>query len=94
MTRNEIKNVIDHINEKQVEINRHESRLDRVYNTEPFDTAAADHAERLESLLHDEYIFRNGMVWALCCAAYKYGRPVQSISTEKTGGGLWYFEER
>lgn len=65
MKRAEIENVLRHINEKQEFIDRREKRLDKIYATDPFDEKRAD---RIEEDLSREYAFRNGMVWALCCA--------------------------
>ena len=90
MTRNEIKNVIDHINEKQLWINRLEISIDRRSKEEPVNVAKI---EDLEERSYSACLERNGMIWALRCATFGRVTVKQHIDNENPGCGMWYAEQ-
>ena len=90
MTRKEIDNVIAHINEKQLWINRLERSIERRSKEEPANVARI---EDLEDRSYSACLERNGMIWALRCATFGKVEVKQRIDHDNPGCGLWYAEQ-
>ena len=89
MTRKEIENVINHINEKQLWINRLDRSIERHEKANPVDERKiAD----LEERSYSACLERNGMIWALRCATFGGIAVKQKTDSETPCGGLWYWE--
>ena len=84
MTRKERENVLNHINEKQLWINRLEKSLERRYKEIPANEGKIAY---LEDRQYAASLERNGMVWAMRCAGVEIK---QRIDPENPGCGLWY----